>query len=170
MMESLLKQQLFSTSVAVAFLVLAAPHAAAQITTQTFMLLPGIPGESTSPGHEDWIDILSFSQNLDGSKKDQGACTVSLAKAIDRSSPLLFAATASGQLFDEIRLESFRVGSDHPLPFYELTLSDAFVSSISLNVLLETLTITGTRATLRYFRPDDKPGGREETKVSVHCK
>lgn len=163
---------LIITVLTVAFSTLGTHIAAAQITTETFMLVPGIPGESTTAGHQDWIDVYSFSQNLDGSKKDQGACTVSMVTAIDRSGPLLFAAAASGQIFDEIRLESFKVASDHPLPFYELTLSDAYVSSISVvpNELMETLTITGARATLRYFREDRKRGGREETKVTVHCK
>jgi len=91
---------------------------------------------------------------------------------IDRSAPLLFAAAASGQIFDEIRLESFKIASDRPQPFYELTLSDAYVASISVvpNELVETVTIMGNSATLRYLRADGKRGAGDETKVTVHCK
>jgi hypothetical protein len=32
------------------------------------------------------------------------------------------------------------------------------------------VTIAGARATLRYVRPDGTPGGRDETKATVHCK
>jgi len=161
---------LIVTLLTVAFLTLGTHIAAAQTTTQTFMLVPGIPGEATEADHQDWIGVYSFSQNLDGSKKDQGACTVSMITAIDGSTPLLFAATASGQIFDEIRLESFKVASKHPLPFYELTLSDAYVSSISVVADMATMTMTGDSATLRYFRVDSKHGGGDETKVTVHCK
>jgi type VI secretion system secreted protein Hcp len=161
---------LFTAVLAVAFSALGALTAAAQIVTETFMFVPGIPGESTNGDHQDWIDIHSFSQNLDGSKKDQGACTLAVVKAIDRSTPLLFVAAANGQIFDEIRLESIRVGSDHRQPFYDLTLSDALVSSISLTGEHEMVTFTGARATLRYFRPDGTTGGRDETKATVHCK
>ena len=161
---------LIVTVLTVAFSTLGTHIAAAQTTTQTFMLVPGIPGEATEADHQDWIGVYSFSQNLDGSKKDQGACTVSMITAIEGSTPLLFAATASGQIFDEIRLESFKVASKHPLPFYGLTLSDAYVSSIILDSLMATLTITGGSATLRYFREDSKHGGGDETKVTVHCK
>jgi len=163
-------KSLIITVLTIAFSALGTHIAAAQTATQTFMLVPGIPGESTAAGHQDWIDVYSFSQNLDGSKKDQGACTVTVLTAIDRSSPLLFAAAATGQFFDEIRLESFKVGGKHPLPFYELTLSDAFVSSISVSGLMETVTLTGGSATLRYVREDPKRGGGEETKSTVHCK
>lgn len=165
-----MKQMLIVAALTVAFSAFGTHIAAAQSTTETFLLVPGIAGESTAAGHEDWIDVYSFSQNLDGSKKDQGACTVSVVTAIDRSSPLLFAAAANGQFFDEIRLESFKIPSDHPQPFYELTLSDAFVSAISVNQEWQTLTITGATATLRYFRENRKRGGREETRVTVHCR
>jgi len=76
-----LKPMLIITVLTVAFSTIGAHIAAAQVTTETFMLVPGIPGESTAAGHEDWIDVHSFSQNLNGSKKDQGACTVSVVAA-----------------------------------------------------------------------------------------
>lgn len=155
---------------AVAFSTVGAHIAAAQITTETFLLVPGIPGESTGAGHEDWIDVNSFSQQLNGSKNDQGACTVEVVTPIDRAVSSLMVAVATGQMFDEIRLESFKVGNNHPRPFYDLTLSDAHVTSFSLFTNGSILTITGARATLRYFREDPKHGGGEESKVTVHCK
>lgn len=159
----------FTAILAVALSILGTHSVAAQ-TTQAFMRVPGIPGDSETDGREDWIDVLSVAQLFTGAEKKTGACTVSVTKALDRSTPLLFAAASTGQIFPDVVIEI--VGSSEPeaRPFYVLTLSDALISSISLSPTdsTENLTFTGESATLRYLpRYDGKEP--DEKKLTLRC-
>ena len=142
----------FTAVLAFALATFGADNAAAQTQTQTYMLIVGIPGESTDDRHKDWIEVLSLSQNTTADKSDNGACSVSLAKSLDRSGPLLWAAAVSGTNVGDVRIEITRGGEDRQR-FYELTLTNAFVTSLSAtpNSLLEQLTLAGDSARLRYF-------------------
>jgi type VI secretion system secreted protein Hcp len=97
---------------------------------RTFLLVPGIPGESVDADHRDWIDILSMSQGAVSTKKSVACSDLSVMKYLDRSGPPLWAAAAMGQAFAEVRLEVVREG-DMPMVVYDVRLTNARVTSIS---------------------------------------
>lgn len=164
-----MKQIVRFTIMTVALLVLGVSSAVAQ-TTSAFMLVPGIPGDSTQERHADWIDLVSVTQTFNGSGKGN-ACTVVVSKGVDRSGPLLWGAAAIGQAFTEIRIDIVKAGLQ-PQRFYELTLTNAFVSAInsSPTSLTEQVSLTGSSATLRYF--PQNPDGSVGTPIAstVACK
>jgi type VI protein secretion system component Hcp len=145
---------------AAALFTLSASSAAAQ-TTDTFMLVPGIPGDSTSDRHANWIVVYSVVQNFDSGLRNPGSCTVAVAKGLDRSGPPLWAAAVTGTTFPQITIEITKA-SGTPVRFYDLILTDAKVTTISSSpsVLAEQLTIAGTKATLKYYpqNPDGSIG------------
>jgi type VI secretion system secreted protein Hcp len=104
-----------------------------------FLRLGEIQGESTDAKHKGQIDILSFTQSFINSsdfssgggggagKVQCGAIT--LMKDIDKSSPLLLKAVATGQHFKDgvISFESSNSLTD----YYTITLSEVMVSELS---------------------------------------
>jgi hypothetical protein len=63
-----MKKKTITGLFAVALLTLGAHGAAAQ-TTDTYMLIPGIPGDSVSDGHANWIEVYSVSQTFDSGNR-----------------------------------------------------------------------------------------------------
>ena len=57
----------------------------AQATVSSFMLVPGIKGESKDAKHKDWIDLISISETLDQVTKRKTACEVQVTKFLDSS-------------------------------------------------------------------------------------
>lgn len=49
-------------------------------TTQTFMLVPGVPGDAVADRYEGWIDVYSITQTHDPSIKRANACSLEVAK------------------------------------------------------------------------------------------
>jgi type VI protein secretion system component Hcp len=143
---------------AVASFTLGTQNAAAQ--PQTYLYVPGIPGDSAVVGRANWIDVFSVAQGFGGTSPS--ACTVAVAKGLDRSGPPLWAAAVTGQTFTEIIIDITRAG-EKPLRFYELKLTNARVTAISSvpSDLAEHVTISGTAAKLTYWpqNPDGTLGG-----------
>jgi type VI secretion system Hcp family effector len=168
-----MKKQMIAGLLAAAVLILGAQSAAAQVATETFMFAPGIPGDALRVGRTNWIDVYSLSQSFEGGKQNEGACTVALVKALDRSGPLLWAATVTGQIFSEIRIESVKASGEKAQPFYTLTLTDVLISGIQStpNLLTENLTLSGAKATLTFFRQNEITGANEEaSSATIKCK
>ena len=99
-----------------------------------------IEGSSTSSGHENWIDVLSYSHSIvqvfDSSTglptgKRQHKPFV-ITKEIDKSSPLLFGALATGQTLPKWSLEFLRLSSSSGTleHYYTIELSNAKITSI----------------------------------------
>jgi len=57
---------LFAGIVAICFVGLSAERAFAQVPPEakTFMLVPGIPGDSSTEGYDRWIDVESLTQTF----------------------------------------------------------------------------------------------------------
>lgn len=84
----------------------------------------GISGEATDPGHENWLEISSFSAT--GNAPLPGS-TVTLRRRIDKASPLLMKACATGQVFPEIHLHLAQVVEGESKLFWQLTLKDVII-------------------------------------------
>ena len=144
---------------AVALVLFGATATMAQ-STSAFMLIPGIPGDSTTRNYENWIPVASVQQSFSGARR-ANPCTVDVTKLLDRSGPLLWAAAVTNQTFTEITIDILKTGGDQ-YRFYQLTLTNAMVQAITSapSSLNEQLTLTGTAATLKFFPQlgDGRPG------------
>ena len=147
----------------VVFVALLAGAGAASAATDTFMLVPGIPGSSVTVGHENWIDVISLQQSFPGQLRKGTACDVTVVKGLDIAGPKLYLAAVTGQIFPEIKIEVVKVGAA-PLTFYQLKLTNAIISSITTSgnstSIVESVVISPQSAMLSFFpqNPDGAPG------------
>ena len=105
-----------------------------------FLKIEGVPGESSDDKHKEWVEVLSFhcgvSQPESASASSHGSLSaerayfddMTIVKAIDKASPKLAAACASGEHFTTVTLEICRAGGDKQ-PYMEYKLTDAMVTS-----------------------------------------
>src|SRR5262245_27953060 len=114
-----MRKELFAAP-ALAATLLVSGTASAQV--DTYLLVPTIPGESTDPAHEDWIDVESFGQTLEPTKNSV-VCAGSAVKHLDAASPGLWAAVASSQVFPQMTLEMFRSGNERQRVLQETLLN-----------------------------------------------
>jgi type VI secretion system secreted protein Hcp len=106
-----------------------------------FLKIEGIEGESTDDKHKDEIEILSYScgvaQAASASASTAGSLSAerasfsdfSIVKAIDKASPKLMLACASGEHLRSARLEICRAGGDKQ-PYMEYKMTDVIVTSV----------------------------------------
>jgi type VI secretion system Hcp family effector len=96
-------------------------------TLQGWLLVAtDIPGESTDPGHPDWLDFESVSAT--GQPPLPGS-TITLRRHIDKASPLLFKACATGRVFPKVELHLSQLEEGKPRLFWALTLTDVRIAS-----------------------------------------
>ena len=94
-----------------------------------FLKIDGIDGESSDKGHKDWINLLSVSSGITRPGSGTGAATfepIVIRKRIDKSSPKLMEAIATGQHLEEAILEVA-----HPTrrgQYIKITINDVLVS------------------------------------------
>lgn len=103
-----------------------------------FLKIDGIEGESTSDRHKGEINIESFSwgaSNAGSSSAGSGAGAgkvsfqdISFTKAIDKSSPKLVLATATGQHIKQVVLTG-EVSGKKSQQFLQIKLTDVLISS-----------------------------------------
>ena len=134
----------------------------AQATVSSFMLVPGIKGESKDAKHKDWIDLISISETLDQVTRKKTACEVQVTKFLDSSGPLLWAAAVTGQVFPEIQIEVQRTNATQ-LVVYQIRMANAVVTSISTSsngtFPIDSVTLSANSAILTYTpqNPDGSP-------------
>jgi len=118
--------------------VLASGPAAAAI--DIYGKFTGIDGESTTQGHEKWIEVLSYSWGVSnpvsiGSPGAGGGKPnfqdFSFTKFVDKASPVLFFDLAGGKMIDEALFDVVRSGPD-PFTFLKYKFSDVLLSSYSV--------------------------------------
>jgi type VI protein secretion system component Hcp len=160
---------LLASIVAICFVGLSAERAFAQAST--FMLVPGIAGDSVSAGHDRWIDVFSVTQTFDALTKSASVCSLAVGKGLDSAGPRLWAAAVTGQLFNQIQLDLLKQG-DTPTKFYEILLINARVAAITTtpNQFMEHLTLVAESVTVKFFpqNPDGSIG--QPITASVSCK
>jgi type VI secretion system secreted protein Hcp len=150
--------------------------------TDMYLQLAGIPGESQSNTHENWIDAVAFHWGV--SRPGQSFPIVgrpptvvadhadlTIVKRIDKSSPKLFLACCSGQVIPEASFEVCRFG-EYPatrIMLYKMT--DVVISSVkpvggivenpgvTSGYLMEEVSLNYRQMELRYtgIGPDGKP-------------
>ena len=105
-----------------------------------FIKIANVPGESTDDKHKEWIEVLSYNWGVDQpqtqSASSHGSLSAeranfhpfSIVKALDKASPKLALACASGEHFPEGTLEICRAGGDKQ-PYMEYKMTDVMVTS-----------------------------------------
>ena len=104
-----------------------------------FLMLDTIEGDSTDAKHKNEIEILTYTQSFKNSVPDStgggggaGKVTcgdVTVTKNIDKSSPLLIKAVATGQHIKKAVL-TFRTVGQRNLEYYTVTMQDVLITSI----------------------------------------
>jgi type VI secretion system secreted protein Hcp len=110
----------------------------------TFLSIEGIPGEALDSNHKDWIEVLSFSQEMQQPTSSTrgsagGAATgrtvhgdFKITKFIDKSSPKLYDALSTGKHIKKVKLEVCRAGGSQ-LKFYEIAFDEVLISRIQIS-------------------------------------
>jgi|GEM_PF-6621210 len=83
-----------------------------------------IPGGSTDPGHERWVDIESFSAG-----HAPGSMSLTCHRIVDRASPLLLKVCADQKELPRVRIDLARVGKEAIEEFWELELQGVRVTA-----------------------------------------
>lgn len=143
-----------------------------------FLKIDGIEGESQKKGHEKEIDIISFNfgASQHGSFHTGGAGggagkaeirDISITKEVDRSSPKLFSACASGKHIKEVIIYSQKAGDDkNALVYYKIKLEDVIVSAIDNqgashgDAIMESVVFNTAKVTFDY-QPQNRTGGKD---------
>ncbi|MGI0076910.1 MAG: Hcp family type VI secretion system effector [Nitrosopumilaceae archaeon] len=104
-----------------------------------FMKIEGIPGESIDEIHKNEIDVLSYSWGLTNAGKQASGGgggekatfnDFSFVHNVDKASPKLFLATASGEPIPKVEF-TVRKAGDKPVEFLKYTFSNVFITSVS---------------------------------------
>ena len=122
--------------------VIAMAPTAASAADQAFMLIPGIPGGSQATGRAGWIDVLAFSGGATAPATSASPappmqlapqpCQISVVKQLDIAGPRLWAATATGQTFNNIHTVVTASTGGNPLVIYDILLTNAQITSIGV--------------------------------------
>ena len=100
----------------------------------TYLKLDGISGECSEESHRGWLAVDSFSHSVTNHPQGNGPMLgdLSIAKFVDRSTPLVARATAEGRLFQEAVLELCRTDGSQAR-FLEIRLGKVRVTMQSLS-------------------------------------
>lgn len=147
-----------------------------------YLHIQNIPGNVSTQGHEEWIELESLSFNVnrklsttpgntanrEGSRPNVGEIT--LSKRVDKTSPALFSQVTTGGALAQVMIDITRT-DDSLTPHTQFTLSNVMLSSYSIKSLpadvhahpsdypLETLALNFTHIEMKVTPsgPDNKP-------------
>jgi type VI secretion system secreted protein Hcp len=113
-------------------LLLAAVAACAPLchaASDAYLKLDGIDGESQEPAHPGWIDLLAFTTGVTRTTNDAPSWNAfSLAKPLDKASPLLLQRCASGMNVPKAIVEVVRT-SPTKQRYYRFVFEDVLITS-----------------------------------------
>ncbi len=105
-----------------------------------FLKIDGVDGEAKDNSHEKEIEVLAWSWGMSqsgsmhvGAGGGAGKVNVqdmSITKYVDKSTPNLMAACATGKHYSEIKL-TVRKAGESPLEYVKITMSRVIVTSVS---------------------------------------
>jgi len=106
-----------------------------------FMKIGDIKGEADDSGHEDEIDVLSWSWGMSqsGIPKTSRATAgkvhieeLAFTKSIDKATPKLMEALTTGERFPETKFTLRRHGEEEPFEYLVVTMENVMVTSVSI--------------------------------------
>ena len=121
----------------------------------TYLLIPGVPGESVADRHEGWIDVEALSVGVTA-----GVCDgFTLQKRLDKASPLLSAAALFRTVYPTATIEAVKDGIGFQR-FLIYSLESVSVYSVAVkhtaDSVTEVVTLRPATITITYYpqRPD----------------
>lgn len=147
-----------------------------------FLLLDGIKGESVDAKHKGEIDVRSFSWGVSqtgaghtGSGSGAGKADfqdLTIVKSVDKSTPLLKLAVASGKHITKGKL-TVRKAGENPLEYLTIDLENILVSGYSLSGVSggselpdEQVTLNFAKMKTEYWTQTDKGAKGENANFS----
>jgi type VI secretion system secreted protein Hcp len=94
------------------------------------MKIEGMPGEVTKTGHEQWIEILSYSWGMHKPGVLDSDQEWKILKALDKSSPKLFDALQRGSNINSLQIEL--VDQTSGIVFMKYTFTNVLISSMDI--------------------------------------
>jgi type VI secretion system secreted protein Hcp len=141
----------------------------------TFIKIGSLKGESPDKGHEDEIQVLSWSWGMSQSGTTHTATgggagkvnvqDISFTHHLDASSPNLVKACCTGEHFDKASLTSRKAGGS-PLDYLVVELDDVIITSVSHggshgeDQMTENVTLNFAKFKLSY-QPQDNKGAKK---------
>lgn len=111
------------------------------MSVEIFLKLDGVDGESTKDGHENEIEVFSFSNGASnpssvafGTGSGSGKVdlsSLSLQKQVDKASPKLFLYCCNGQHIATGKMTVREAGGDSKVEYYVYDMQELFIDSIS---------------------------------------
>jgi type VI secretion system secreted protein Hcp len=160
--------------VLLAAVLLASPRLGA--ADDIFVRIDGIEGDVQEVSHVGWIRAFAVGNSVSSSSSNTGVgglptvvtafSDVSVLKGIDRASPALFVAAATGEQRRAVDVEFVRGGED-PFVYFRIQLTDVLITGVRTNAssrdqnITEFVTFAFERIRWEYRvqRPDGTPGG-----------
>jgi len=144
-----------------------------------FMKIEGIPGESTDDKHKNEIDVESFSwgatqtSTLVGGGGGAGKVSFqdfNFVHKVDKASPKLFLATATGDPIDKVEL-TVRKAGEKPLEYMKITMTDVIITGVMPgasgdSIPTEQVTLNFVKFEIEYT-PQDPVTGEPEPPVKA---
>jgi len=149
-------------------LFLAAPRVAAAVD-DIFVLVDGIPGDSTEAGHPGWIRAFALGNSVANPISSGGGkatfSDLSILKNIDTASPALFVTAAGRRQLSTVTIEFVRPGVER-FTYFKMLLSDALITGVRTNAnstddsITEFVTFSYARIRWEYTpqKADGSPG------------
>jgi type VI secretion system secreted protein Hcp len=145
------------------------------VSIDAFLKIKDVKGESVVMGHEDEIQIHSWSwgasqngtlhRGKGGGAGKADISDMSIQKNVDSASPALFLACCNGKHYDQAVL-TVRKAGETPLDYMTITLSEVLVTSVSSggssggDSVSESITLNFAKVKVSY-QPQNSKGGKE---------
>jgi type VI secretion system secreted protein Hcp len=147
-----------------------------------FLKVDGIPGESIQPGYTDHIEVVSFKLGVEqrgvsdfGGGAGAGKSSflpLRIFKYVDKASPLLFLACATGKHIKTVEFKARKTGSA-PIEYLKIKMEDVLISSVNHesadqdggNILLESVSLNFAKIEITYTPVDSN--GTPGTPIKV---
>mgnify|MGYP003277576494 CR=1 FL=1 len=152
------------------------------MSTNTFLKLGDITGESTISGYEEQIELVNFSngfhQPTSPIRSSTGPTTgqavhsmMNVTKYLDSASPNICKALWSATVMDEVTLTCCRMDNDTPIAFLAIKMENVVVASYNLNgggdLPYESISLNYAAITYTYIKQKEE-GGSEGNIAAGH--
>ncbi len=138
-----MKKELSLVTIAVCAAALTMIGFANDAEAAAYLKFDGVDGEATDANHDKWIDLLSFQQTISressaasGSTRQRGAAVfgdIVLTKQLDKSTPKLQEAIASGKVFPSVEFELAADYGGSRATYLKYELKNVMVTSYSIS-------------------------------------
>jgi type VI secretion system secreted protein Hcp len=150
----------------------------------TFLKLDGIEGESTTKDHKGEIAIAGFSIGAQGSAPTTGSGagagkvsiqSFTITKSLDKSSPLLFQAVATGKHIKEAVLSFTHKASGKEQTYLKFDFQNVLISSVQDGgsgggTPAEQVTFAFQKVQESFIEPNGKTGATVNFNLSTNLK